>query len=104
MQKVTIDPSIAIVVDIASVGHEEDENIYFKADSDWIGAYVCKIWNSDKKNTLQPVSNNLSVIGKIMTFRIAPSVQNLEPKAHYYEIWSTTEKRIIFKGLLNIVK
>ena len=32
MQKITINPSIAVTVDIASVGYREVENIYFKAD------------------------------------------------------------------------
>ena len=61
MQKITINPSIAVIVDIASVGHKELENIYFKADSNWLGDYDCKIWNSYQKNTQFTVSDNVTV-------------------------------------------
>ena len=103
MQKVTINPNIAVVVDIDSIGHKEDANIYFKADSNWIGSYDCKIWNSDKKNTQHLVANNLTVVSDLITLKIAPNLQGLEPTKYYYEIWSTTNNRVIFKGNLNIV-
>lgn len=102
MQKITINPSIAVIVDIASVGHKEVENIYFKADSNWLGDYDCKIWNSYQKNTQFTVSDNITVVADLITFKIAPSLQGLKPKAYYYEIWHTTSKRVIFKGLLDI--
>ena len=102
MQKITINPSIAVTVDIASVGHHEVENIYFKADSNWLGAYDAKIWNSFQKNTQHVVLNNITVAADVITFTIAPSMQGLPPKAYYYEIWHTSSQRVIFKGLLDI--
>ena len=102
MQKITINPSIAVTVDIVSVGHQEVENIYFKADSNWLGDYTCRIWNSFQKNTQNNVANNITVVADLLTFKVAPSLQGLIPKAYYYEIWHTTSSRIIFKGILDI--
>ena len=104
MQKVIIDPSIAVEVNINPVSYNEDLNVYFKASENWTGSFECKIYNSYQKNSEKKVANPLVIVGDLMTFRIAPSVQGLDAGTYYYEIWQVETKRIYFKGQLNITR
>lgn len=104
MKKVTIDPSIAALVDIGPVFNAEDVNIYFTANEPLTGVFEARIYNSFQKNTHYTVANNLTIVDDLMTFRIAPKLQGLEAKDFYYEIWHVSTNRLLFKGNLNIVK
>ena len=104
MKKVVIDPSIAVVVDINSVAHSENVNIYFNATANWIGAFDFKVWNSYQKNTAFAVHGAITIVATLMTVQIDPSNQNLVADKYYYEISSVDTNRIIFKGELTITK
>lgn len=104
MQKVEINPSIAAIVNINSVGYSELAYVYFKAATPWIGTFEYKVWNSFQKNTAITVANAITVVGDLMTLEIDASNQNLPADKYYYEISSIDTKRIIFKGELIITK
>jgi hypothetical protein len=104
MQKVTIDLSIAVQVNIGNVSFFEDLNIYFKSSENWEGTYELKIFNSHQKNIEKEVTNALKVENDLMTLRIAPSIQLISATNYYYEIWQRETNRIYFKGQLNIIK
>ena len=104
MQKVVINPSIAAVVDINSIGMAENVNIYFNATSNWLGLFEFHVWNSDKKNTAFTVTGAITIVDTLMTLKIDPTNQNLHDDEYYYEISSLNDKRIIFKGKLVITK
>jgi hypothetical protein len=102
--KITLDPSIASTIDISPVGFEEQVNIYFTASENWTGDFEFVVYNSAQKNRFVKPTNALTVVEKRMHLVINPKIQGLTATANYYEIVSTTTKRVIFKGLLNIVK
>ncbi len=108
MTKVTINPSIAALIDIDGVGYAEEVEIYFEGTQNWTGSYVFKVWNSFQKNTEKtiPNPNPLTVLNKIITLALKPTVQTLVsvPDGYYYEIISVETKRIVFKGSLFINK
>ena len=110
--KVTINPSIAAIVEIDSIGKSEVVPIYFTAEENWTGTYTFKIWNSDKKNDEIEVPetftitvdeeeitvDTLKVQEKQMTLTIAPAKQNITEGSFYFEITHDQSNRIIFKG------
>lgn len=105
MKTVTIDPSIAAIVNIDNIGKTEVVPVYFTAEANWIGTYEFKLWNSDKKNTdITRTANPLVVNGVLMTLTIDASAWNVVADEYYYEITKTEDKRIVFKGNLNIIK
>ena len=104
MQEIEINPSIAAVVHIKSISFSEDVNIYFDAESAWVGVYRLSIWNSFQKNTVFIANAAVIIANQLMTLNINPSVQNLPAGSYYYEISNTDTKRIIFKGQLQICK
>jgi hypothetical protein len=106
MQKVTINPSIAAIVNIDSVGRKEVVPIYFTATADWTGTYEFKLYNSDKKNTTVALtgSNPIAVVDELMTLTVDPTVQGIVANTYYYEITKVEDKRVIFKGNLKVVE
>jgi hypothetical protein len=104
MKTVTIDPSIAVKVNIDSVGYSELAYVYYKAATLWVGIFEYKVWNSYQKNTAITVANALEVSGDLMTLKIDASNQALPAEKYYYEISSSDTKRIIFIGELKITK
>lgn len=105
MQRVTINPSIAAIVNIDPVGAKEIVPVYFTAESNWTGNYQFKLWNSDKKNTEVSVTGNpIGVATTVMTLTIDPTAQAIPVNNHYYEITHIETKRVVFKGNLNIVE
>lgn len=104
MQKVEINPSIAAIVNINSVGYTELAYIYFKAATPWLGTFEYKVWNSHQKNSSITIANALEVSGDLITLKIDASNQNLPADKYYYEISSIDFKRIVFKGELTITK
>ena len=105
MKKVVIDPSIAAVVDINPVFFNEDLNIYFQANEPLSGMYEVKMFNSFQKNTVKVIAiNPLTVMGNLMTLRLAPRIQGIGVDSLYYEIWHVTSNRLYFKGNITIVK
>jgi hypothetical protein len=104
MQKVEINPSIAAIVNINSVGYSELAYVYFKAATPWVGTFEYKVWNSFQKNIAITVANAIMVVGDLMTLKIDASNQSLPADKYYYEISSVDTKRIIFKGELIITK
>ncbi|WP_264521216.1 hypothetical protein [Flavobacterium sp. N1994] len=104
-QQVTIDPSIAAVVNIASVGKKEIVPIYFTAPENWSGDYTFKLWNSDVKNTEILVTGTpIGIATNVMTLTIDPTAQAIPKGLYYYEIMHTQTSRVLFKGTLNIVE
>ncbi|WP_264522130.1 hypothetical protein [Flavobacterium sp. N1994] len=120
-QQVTIDPSIAGIVNIATIGKNEIVPIYFEAEQNWVGSYVYKVWTTDKKTTAltipetfyvqvdappaEPVVyKTIEVIEKIMTLIIAPAEQNLTSGDFYFEIIEQNSSRVVFKGIKKIVE
>lgn len=104
MTKITLDPSIAKVIDVDPVSVSEVVSIYFNGTTNWIGTYGIKVWNSPAKNTEFAIVNAITVVGALMTWVIDPMNQELSAHKYYYEISSLTSSRIVFKGNLNIVK
>ncbi len=99
MKKVVVDPSVAGLVDINAVSFGEEVDIYYNADANWVGSFSFTLWNSNVKNNVITNQCTLTVNGMLMTLLI----KGIEKGTHYYEIWSTTQKRIIFKGELVVV-
>lgn len=103
-KKITLDPSIATLLDIDSVSQDEHVNVNFTANENWTGDFEFVVYNSIAKNSFVKPSGALNISGKLMTLTLEPALQGLTVGAHYYEIVSLSTKRILFKGLLNIVK
>jgi hypothetical protein len=103
-KKITLDPSIATLLDISPVGHEERVQILFTASENWTGSFDFVVYNSTAKNAFLQPSGALTVSDNVMTLVIEPAAQGISIAPNYYEISSTSTKRILFKGLLNIVK
>lgn len=103
-EKITLDPSIATVLDIDSVGYNERVAVNFTASENWSGDFEIVVYNSIAKNSFFKPVNAINVVGTVMTVTLEPIVQGLAVDAHYYEICSISTKRILFKGLLNITK
>ena len=100
---VQLDPSIAIELDIDSIGLKEKVTLRFSADANWTDTYEVLVYNSEAKNTvLQP--EGLLVTDKVMTWTIEPEAQGIAPRTHFYEIVATQTKRILFRGKLQITK
>lgn len=104
METVTINPSIAVIVNITPIGVKEIVPIYFAAEQNWAGSYELKLYNSDKKNsTVTPTGTPIAILTTIMTWTIDPTGQAIPVDNYYYEITHVESKRILFKGNLNIV-
>jgi hypothetical protein len=104
MQKITINPSIAVELDIDSIAHSEKVEINFSADVNWTGTYEVTIYNSQAKNTEVKPTGAIKMVDKVMTWTIEPKTQGIEPEPKYYEIVETQSKRLVFKGKLVITK
>lgn len=104
MQKITIDPSIAVELNVKSLSVDERVQIVFKATSNWTGTMQLKIYNSIAKNTVITPNAALTVDGIVMTWTIQPKEQGLSDNNYYYEISETESKRVLFKGALVITK
>jgi hypothetical protein len=104
--RVTINPSIAAEVNINPIGEKEIVPIYFTASENWVGTYDFCLWNSDKKNTKTtlPGANPIVIVEKLMTLTIDPTAQAIIANEYYYEITKVEDKRVVFKGALNIIK
>lgn len=103
-KKITLDPSIATLLDIDSVAQDERVNINFTANENWTGEFEFIVYNSIAKNSFVKPIGALTIAGMIMTLVVEPVAQGLVVSSHYYEIVSISTKRVLFKGLLNIVK
>lgn len=103
MKTVTINPSIAAIVNIDPVGYNELVNIYFTAETDWTGSYKFQVFNSQVKNT-ELHSSSIATSNELMTLTINANDMALEVGTHYYEIFHEESERVIFKGNLNIIK
>lgn len=101
---ITIDPSIAVELDIDRVAHSERVTMWFTADANWTGTFALSVYNSEAKNTVQTLDDALTVVDNVMTWVIDPVEQSLSVRTHYYEIVETQSKRIIFRGQLKITK
>lgn len=104
MKKISIDPSIAVDLDIDRVAHSERVEIRFVADANWTGAFEFIVYNSSAKNSHIKPANALAVVDNIMTLVIEPIEQGISAGQHYHEIVETQSKRIIFRGKLQITK
>jgi hypothetical protein len=104
MQKITLNPSIATLLDIDSVGHGERVTVNFTANENWTGGFEFVVYNSIAKNSFVKPAGAITVVEKAMVLMIEPIEQVISVGAHYYEIVSISTKRVLFKGLLNIVK
>lgn len=102
MQVVTINPSIAVIMNIDPVGHKEMAPIYMEAEENWQGVFTIKVWNSEAKNT-EHLSQAVPTEDKVMTLTINPENQSLPVGKLYYEI-TNDQNRVVFKGDLNIIK
>lgn len=103
-QKIKLDPSIATLLDIDSVAHGERVTVNFTANENWTGSFEFVVYNSIAKNSFVKPVGALTVMSMVMTVVVEPSIQGLDVAAYYYEIVSTSTKRVLFKGLLNIIK
>lgn len=103
-KQITIDPSIAVELDIDRVAHSERVAIRFNADAEWTGTFELVVYNSAAKNSFVKPANALAVVAKVMTWVIEPLAQGLSDRTHFYEIVETQAKRIIFRGQLKISK
>lgn len=103
-KKIILDPSIATLLDIDSVAHGERVTVNFTASENWTGAFDFVVYNSVAKNSFVKPAGALTVVGKVMTLVLEPASQGLDVDKHYYEIVSTSTKRILFKGDLNVTK
>lgn len=104
MSKITLNPSIAQILDIDPIAYNERVNVYFNADENWTGDFEFVVYNSAQKNRFVKPVDALTVVAKRMTLVIEPIAQGLTATANYYEIVSLSTKRVVFKGLLNIIK
>lgn len=102
--RLLLDPSISAIIDIDPVALSEEVNIYFTADDNWVGDFTINIFNSENKNQSQEITNALNVTDNVMTWTIAPTEQEISVGKKYYEIYDNDSKRIVFKGILNIIK
>lgn len=103
-KKITLDPSIATLLDIDSVAQGERVTVNFTANENWTGAFDFVVFNSAAKNSFVEPAGALTVAAMVMSLVIEPVAQGLAVGQHYYEIVSSTTKRVLFKGLLNIIK
>lgn len=104
MNKVTINPSVAAVINIDAVGAKEVVPIYFTAEQNWLENFSFKLWNSEKKNSeVTILENPLTFEDTVMTLTISPENQNINAGKYYYEIIDTENERVIFKGDLIII-
>jgi hypothetical protein len=103
-KKTTLDPSIATILDIDPVGHEERVEIKFTASENWTGDFEFVVYDCAFKNSFVKPAGALVKADNLMTMIIEPSVQGLAVGSRYFEIFSLTAKRVLFKGLLNIIK
>lgn len=102
MSKV-IDASIGDILDIENIGQKEFAPIVFTAKNDLTDTFEFKVWNSNRKNSEIPITGNpLTISSNVMTLLISPEEQLIPVGTHYYEIFNTTDKRIYFKGKLQI--
>jgi hypothetical protein len=105
MQKVTINPSIAGLVDIISIGFTEIVPIYFTAEVNWVGTYTFQLWTSNNKETeISVVGNPLTTLNTLMTLTLAPEQQGIPVGIYYYEIFLENTSRVFFKGSLKIIE
>ncbi len=104
MNKITINPSIAVELDIESISRVERVDIIFTADTFWTGTYEVTIYNSPSKNSIIKPMSALNVVDKVITWTIDPVSNKIEVGVHYYEIVESQAKRVMFKGKLVIVK
>lgn len=98
---VTINPSIAVVVNISPIIKGETVPIFFDAEENWVGAYDVKLWNSDKKNEDFNDIATVATALKRMTLIINTS-SNTKAGGYYYEIIKDND-RVIFKGKIEIL-
>ncbi len=103
-KSVTINPSIAAVVNINSVGYNEKAPIYFTATDNWVGTYEFKIWNPDKNTSKDYTGTILTKADNVITLTIEPKENAIQAGTYYYEIISVETKRVVFKGTLTITK
>ena len=105
MQIVTINPSMAAIVNIKDIGKAEIVPIYFTANENWVGTYGFKLFNSDKKNDETSITGTpLEVLNALMTLTIDATIWNAKAGSYYYEISKIEDRRVIFKGSLNIIE
>ncbi len=106
MNKITINPSIASIVNIEGINQAEKVPVYFTASENWAGDYALKVYNSEAKNSEITIAGNdtLTVVGSVMTLTVDAVEQSIAADSYYYEIISSTNKRVIFKGKLIINK
>jgi hypothetical protein len=103
-QKITINPSIATILNINWISIHEVVPIYFTASTNWINNYIFSIWSSeDKTNKIEIENSPISISQNVMTLTLNPIQQKIPAGKFYYEITDNTSKRIIFKGEINIL-
>ena len=104
-QKVIIDSSIAAIVNIDNVGKNEIVPIYLTSPIAWTDTYNFKLFDAPQKNSEINLNDTpLSVDDNVMTIIIDAMSLLINEGLYYYEISSLEDKRVIFKGSLNIIK
>lgn len=103
-KKITLDPSIATLLDINPVAENERIVVNFTASENWTGDFEFVVYNSIAKNNFVKPTAAVVAVAKVMSLTIDPKVQGISVDAHYYEIVSVGVKRVLFKGLLNVIK
>ena len=104
-QKITINPSIATILNINWISVHEVVPIYFTASTNWNNNHIFSIWSSDEKiNKIEIQNSPISIFENVMTLTINPIEQKIPAGKFYYEIIDNTSHRIIFKGEINILK
>lgn len=103
MNRVTLNPSIAAIVDIDAVWKNEVKTIRFTAPEAFVGNFNFKVWNSEKKNTeFETTNGTLEVSGNQLILKIDPTAWQLKADDYYTEIYSETQKSNIVIGKLVI--
>lgn len=103
-QPLTVDLAVAQVTHLENVSYNEQVKVYFEGETPWLGAYGVKVFNSEAKNTEYPMADALEVEDTMMTLLLRPATQGLVANTYYYEISSITDKRVLVKGTLKIIK
>lgn len=104
MKKHVINAYLGGIVDFINIGQSETRNFYFEATQPLDGTFDFLLWNSDKKNQQFDIfPNAVTKLGNKLTLTVDASLWDLQPSKYYYEIVETTQKKIYFKGILEII-
>lgn len=95
--------SVAINIDIFGIYKNESVSFNFKDnEKEYVGDFELTVYNSNKKNTEQKISDAIEIDGQNMLIKINPKEQKIEVGTNYYEIFNLSDKRLEFFGNLKI--